>query len=483
MMRQLARLWLITVALGAWVRANGVLDWNAQMMSAVRNDNSGPTLSSRNLAILHLALYDTVNSVNRTFQPYLGFIDAPVEVSVDAAVAAAGREIMSALYPSFDGSTEVLFVTQVAALNPGTAVTNGMALGVAAARRMLDARSGDGSTTQVPYIPSAEPGQWRRTPPFFRPPLDPHWRYVKPFGIPETERFVPPPPPGMDSPEYAEAFALVKELGAKNSASRTPEQRDIAVFWSDFSYTAMPPGHWHEIAAQICRNFRTTLDDTARLFALISVAQADSAMVCWEAKYRFNTWRPVTAIRRGDEDGNEATEADPAWESLLNSPPFPEYTSGHSTFSKASAMVLTRFFGTDSVEFIARSDSLPGVIRSFNSFSACADEVGMSRIYGGIHFPFANREGKRCGARVADYVCRNFCQPLAELPNANVDTHSAAGAIVRVHGHIGRECVLESSSDLLNWSEIGRGRGVPGGFAVADPAAAQAMRFYRVAQE
>jgi hypothetical protein len=163
--------------------------------------------------------------------------------------------------------------------------------------------------------------------------------------------------------DYAAAYNEVKALGSKTSTIRTAEQSQIAVFWSDFSYTATPPGHWHEIAATIARDRGLALAETARLFALISVAQADSAIVCWETKYRYNLWRPITAIRRGSEDGDDATEADPVWTHFLNSPPFPAYTSGHSTFSKSSAVVLTRFLGTDAVNFSARSDSLPGVCR------------------------------------------------------------------------------------------------------------------------
>lgn len=269
-------------------------------------------------------------------------------------------------------------------------------------------RSSDGATRQFPYIPKTEPGQWRRTPPFFRPPLDPQWRYVRLFGVADRERFVAPPPPPLDSAAYRDAFNEVKAIGGKESKVRTADQGEIAVFWSDFSYTAMPPGHWHEIAADILLERTLTLPETARLFALLSIAQADAAIVCWETKYRYNTWRPVTAIRNAATDGNPETEADSKWDHFLNSPPFPEYTSGHSTFSKASAVVLSRYFGTDKVSFTARSDSLPGKVRKFESFSACADEVGMSRIYGGIHFQFGNVEGKRCGEMIGEYVSTNL---------------------------------------------------------------------------
>jgi hypothetical protein len=309
--------------------------------------------------------------------------------------------------------------------------------------------------------------------------LDPHWRYVKLFAIPDTEPFVPPPPPALTSEEYARDFNQVKILGERNSPVRTAEQSLIAVFWSDFSYTAMPPGHWHEIAATIAAQAGLSLPDTARLFALLSLAQADAGIVCWEAKYRYNFWRPVTAIQRADEDGNPDTAADPAWDHYLVAPNFPEYTSGHSTFSKASAEVLTWFFGTDAITFPTISDSVPGVTRTFHSLAACADEVGMSRIYGGIHFEFANREGKRSGAKVAHYVLANYLLPNAALPLVRLEQASPLGTRLRLHGHLGRTCVLEASSDLRAWSPISTNIAVAGGCVVEDAAAAP-TRFYRV---
>ena len=186
-----------------------------------------------------------------------------------------------------------------------------------------------------------------------------------------------------------------------------------------------------------------------------------------------------SAIQRADEDGNPATDADLSWQSYLNSPPFPEYTSGHSTFSAASARVLTTFLGTDAVRFTAFSDSLPGVQRHFTSLAACADEVGMSRIYGGIHFMFANREGKRCGSRIGAYVCGNYLLPDDRLPSVWMTDEGGNGQRVRVHGHIGKECVLQASSDLQHWIEVGRGTATPGGFVVDDPAPAGQQRFYR----
>ncbi len=476
-----AKLLALTI-LSVSVRSNPVLDWDALMLDAIRVDNSGPTLSTRNLAILHLAIYDAVNGILDTHQPWKVTAPPPTPANPDAATIGAGHQTLTVLYPSFQARTDELFQQQITTL-PGTAeTTNGMAWGRWVAAAILAARSRDGANTQVPYIPSALPGHWRRTPPFFRPPLDPHWRYVDRFALPGIEEFLPPPPPAMGSAEYATDFAEVMTLGAANSASRTAEQSEIAIFWSDFSYTAMPPGHWHEIAADIARTRALPLAETARLFALLSLAHADAAIVCWEAKYRFNFWRPVTAIQRADEDGNSATAPNPAWDDFLNAPPFPEYPSGHSTFSKTGAQVLTHFFETDAISFDARSDSLPGVTRHFESLGACADEVGMSRIYGGIHFPFANRAGKDSGRRIADFVSGNYLLSNDGLPLVRIEAAAPGTMQLRVHGHVGQMCVLEASSNLSSWRPVSTNIAVAGGFVVTDVAADPAHQFYRVRQ-
>lgn len=472
----------LVVSAGA-LSANPVLDWCALMLDAIRTDNTSPTLSSRNLAILNIATYDAVNSIRRTHQPYLLQVEASTNTSLDAAVLAAGREVMLTLYPSFRPRTEDLYDTQLSALPQSAAVTNGLAVGREAALKIIAARSADGANTDVPYIPSSAPGQWRRTAPFFRPPLTPQWRHVRPFCLPSLTDFLPQPPPALDSPEYAASLNEVRRLGGKTNTERTPEQSQIATFWSDFSYTAMPPGHWHEIAATISRDRSLSIEDSARLFALMGLAQADAAIVCWEAKYRWNLWRPITAIQRAAEDNNPLTEPDAAWDHFLVAPPFPAYTSGHSSFSMSSAQVLTHFFGTDAISFTARSDSLPGVFRKFTSLSACAEEVGMSRIYGGIHFPFDNEEGKRTGGLVGDFVSKNYLLPIDSLPQIRFEGFTNDLPRLRVHGQVGRPTMLEVSTDLMNWQKLRTNVAVTGGFSlVGERAAGVEAVFYRACE-
>jgi membrane-associated phospholipid phosphatase len=210
---------------------------------------------------------------------------------------------------------------------------------------------------------------------------------------------------------YAFDFNLTKEVGDLNSATRTAEQTTIARFWADGAGTVTPPGHWNVIARELAISRGLSPAENARLFALLNIAEADAAICAWDAKYADNFWRPVTAIRAADTDGNPATDPNPAWTPLLATPPFPECTSGHSTFSGAAATVLARFFGSDAIPFVTTSEDLPGVTRSFSSFWEAAQEAGISRIYGGIHFMTANHLGLSSGARIGSYVMDNFLAP------------------------------------------------------------------------
>jgi len=200
-------------------------------------------------------------------------------------------------------------------------------------------------------------------------------------------------------------------MGAATNSTRTADQTQIALFWADGAGTETPPGHWNSIAQDVAAAKGNTLEENARLFALLNLAMADAAICAWDAKYSFSFWRPVTAIRHADTDGNPATEPDPSWSSLIVTPPFPDYVSGHSTFSGAAATVLAIFYGTDNVSFTTGSDFLPGVHRSFNSFSAAAAEAAVSRLYGGIHFRSANEDGLHGGLAIGHLMMHNFLLP------------------------------------------------------------------------
>jgi membrane-associated phospholipid phosphatase len=264
----------------------------------------------------------------------------------------------------------------------------------------------------VVYTPGVGPGYWRPTPPAFAPALLPQWGDVAPFGVKQADKYVPKAPPALSSRKYAEEVAEVQEIGSATSTTRTADQTVIARFWANGGGTATPPGHWNQITRTVIFNSGLGLGEEARLFALLNVALADAAIVSWQTKYEYNYWRPVAAIREADTDGNAATIADPTWTPLLVTPPFPEYTSGHSTFSGAAAAVLAGYFGTDNIAFTTESDDAPGIIRSYPSFSAAAAESGQSRIYGGIHFQSGNRFGLSSGKKVGKYVAKKLLRSV-----------------------------------------------------------------------
>ena len=185
----------------------------------------------------------------------------------------------------------------------------------------------------------------------------------------------------------------------------------IALFWADGAGTETPPGHWNSIAQRVGTSVGNTMEQNARVFALLNIAMADAAICAWDAKFTYDFWRPVTAIRNGDTDGNAATAGDPTWSSFIVTPPFPDYVSGHSTFSGAASRVLAMFYGTDNIAFTTGSDFLPGVARHFTSFSAAAGEAAVSRLYGGIHFRSANEDGLAAGVEIGDWTFMRYMQP------------------------------------------------------------------------
>jgi membrane-associated phospholipid phosphatase len=246
--------------------------------------------------------------------------------------------------------------------------------------------------------------------PTFRPPEFPHWGKVKPFAVGDVTQFRAPPPPALGTVLYAEEVNLLKEMGGKISTKRTAEQTVIARFWADFSYTSSPGGHWNEIARDICRQRTLSVAETAKIFAVLNITLADSCIAIWDTKYHYNYWRPVTALQRADEDAVDSTTVDKAWEPLLRTPPHPEYVSGHSGISGAAAAILEHFFGKKDISFEAESDDVKDTKRRFTSFEACAAEIAQSRIYGGIHFPAAGREGLTMGRKIAAKVLTVFAE-------------------------------------------------------------------------
>ena len=406
--------------------ANPILQWNEAMVEALRSETNPPPVAVRNLAIFHQALLGAATEDS-----------SQDEATARLLVNIAAHEAAVAMYPSRTASFDALMESSFPKPPLNVAQTALVARGRIIAARVLKERVDDGATAHVSYIPISDPGAWRRTPPFYRPPELPHWTRVKPFAFEKVDEFVPSAPPLLGSVEYAGALNEVKLLGSKTSETRSEEQTLIAKFWSDFSFTSTPPGHWNVIARAIASERKLSILESARLFEALNTAMSDVGVVMWIAKYRYNTWRPVTTIREADRDGNDQTIKDPSWDPLLATPPHPDYVSGHSGFSSAAAAVIEAFFRTDELAFVAESDAVPSVKRQFKRLSTAVNEISDSRIYGGIHFRFATEAGKACGKRIGmEVVARRFEQSKPKLNCGTVSPSFADRPVPSFHDSV-----------------------------------------------
>lgn len=422
----------------AALAAGPVTHWNDVAVNVGRNLPTGPAIgpnpASRIVAISQLAVYEAVNSVVKTHEPYRAYIPTNGPVSLEAAVAQAAHDALVTLQPSqaaqganLDHELEL----SLAEIPDGEAKQNGITLGTLAAASIVSLRINDGASATVAYPGSTDIGKWRptvRNPEFTDPPTnatpnpplaasDPQWADVRPFGILSPDQFrlggtpVVTAPPALTSAEYTAAFNEVKILGAANApvvsapndppTGRTAEQTRIANFWAQ--QTHVP---FNAIARSLSDLDALSIPDSARLFALLNIAIADSRSAVWDSKYEFGFWRPVTAIRAAEDDGNDLTEANLTWNSLLDTPNHPESPSGHSATGAAGAGVLRAWFG-DARAISVASLTLTATVRNFATFTAAAQENADSRVYGGIHFRFSNDSGLDLGYALAEYVYTN----------------------------------------------------------------------------
>jgi len=389
--------------IGIPARGDVVTDWNNAALDAIRTDRTAPPIASRSLAIAHVAIYDAVNGIARTHEPYLLPSAVSASASRVAAASAAAHQALVSLFPSHTSTFDALHATILAGIPNGPQKTNGITWGEFVATQILTARANDGSNAIVQPPGGSGPGVWIPTPPAFLPYLLPQWGFVVPFGMGSSSQFRPPGPPSLDSQRYAADYEEVKELGALVGSTRTEDQTEIALFWADGAGTETPPGHWNSIAQIIGAGRGNTLEENGRLFALLNIAMADAAICSWDAKYIYHFWRPVTAIAFAEPQLN--------WMSFIVTPPFPDYTSGHSTFSAAAATVLPLFFGTEDLPFTTGSDFLPGVFRSFSTCQDAAEEAALSRIYGGIHFRSASEDGLQAGSSIGEWTVTHYLLP------------------------------------------------------------------------
>lgn len=416
-------------------------DWNAAVLNVIRDwttrsDDpypnrivpSAPPIVAYNLALIHVAMFDALVGVWGGYNTYQGHSPAPEGASAVAAAATAAYEVARTLYPESQERLvwNATLHESLQGLPDGEAMELGIEYGRQIAATILNSRRGDGSDVTGDYLPGSQPGQWNRTAPNFLPPLIPNWGQVRPLAVPQIENFRPDAPPPLDSEAYAAEVDEVMRLGRLDSPERTAEQTEIARFWVDGPGTATPPGHWNRIAVEFGLAHESSLLENARTLALLNLALADAGIASWDAKYHYDLWRPIDAIRRADEDGNPATVADPHWLPLILTPHFPAYTSGHSTFSAAGAEVLTHLFG-DQVAFASRSDTHSGlhgrpltdsITRQFSSFHHAAQEASDSRIYGGIHYRFDGKAGLESGQAVGQWLVTHWLLPQTQPPSA-----------------------------------------------------------------
>jgi hypothetical protein len=382
---------------------NPVIEWNRTLLTIVRTAGAQPTTihSTRNFAILHAAIFDAVNNIEPKFSPYLVRLsDVPRSASTTAAADQAAHDVLVSLYPAFQASLDTELGQDLAQLRDNERKAEGIAVGQAVASQLLAARGADGSNaTQPPYVPGTQPGDYQLTPPNLAPADFTQWPKVTPFALERANEFRPGPPPALTSDTYTEVFNEVKDLGFIDSTTRTADQTEIGKFWNgniqDF---------WNEIAQAASLAHHQDLEHSARLFALLNISLADTAIAFFEAKYVYNFWRPVTAVELADTDGNPLTDPNPTWLPLsTKTAPDPSYPGAHSAISKAGATVLGFYFG-DQFTFDVTSESLAGITRHFNSFSAAAEEAGLSRIYAGQHFRTDHIAGKNLGRRAAQSI-------------------------------------------------------------------------------
>jgi hypothetical protein len=456
--------------------ADPVLEWNAIALDALKNDSllanphqNNPGNASRALAIVQAAVFDAVNSIDRSYDPYLIQVNAPRDASITAATAQAAHDTLVVLFPEYKATLDARLASD---LTQGSLQSRmeGVMVGHIVATTILAVRSHDGSDVNMTFMPGTQPGQWQPDPLHSNQSAwGPEWGGVTPFALTSSTQFQVPPPPALTIQDYAIAYNEVKTLGGDGittPTTRTPEQTQIGIFWGYDGSPGVgtPPRMYNQVAETIAVQMDNTVIQNARFFALINLAMADAGIAGWQSKYDYDFWRPVTAIRAGDTDGNPLTVADPTWTPLgapkdngsgTNfTPPFPSYVSGHATFGGALFRMMADFYGTDNIHFTIGSDEFNGVTtdqngnvrpvvtRSFDSFSQAAEENGQSRIYLGIHWSFDKVQGIKLGTSIADYVFANFLRPSHDR---DMDVNSA-GELLYTETNTPNGPVMTSSS-------------------------------------
>jgi hypothetical protein len=390
-------------------RADAVLDWNVIALKTTAAARFNPPLETRNLAIVHAAIFDAVNAIDGRFHPYAVRLRAPVWASAEAAAIAAAHLTLAHLYPEQQAMIDTAYTTSLDSIPDGPAKASGVSVGESVATRMLMIRASDGAAEAIaaPYTPGERPGDWTPTPPAFQTALDPGWGSVRPFFLRKGSQFRPGPPPALGSARYARDFNEIVAIGSSVSAARSQDQTDTARVW-----IATAAQNWNPVAREVATARAFTLAENAHAFALLNIVGADAFIAAWDAKFAYNQWRPVTAIRAAGTDGNSDTNADPAWTPLLVTPPFPDYIAGHTTYAGAAQVALEHLFGTrPGIAMTLTSPTAPGVVKTYTTFKHIVDDVVDARVWGGIHWRTSSVRGRVVGMEVATYAVRRFLKP------------------------------------------------------------------------
>jgi len=382
--------------------ADAITVWNENAVT-IATPRMSPPAAQRAVAMVQVAMFDAVNSIERRYRPYLAQFPAAPTASKEAAAAAAAGAVLAGLFPNAEKQTHDLMASYLAALPEGEAKAEGVRLGEAVAAKVLEARRNDGTGAPDSYRPKTKPGVYVPT----AITVGSTWPNVTPFALKSPAQFRPQPPTRLTGKEWAVDYNEIKDLGRKDSAKRSARQTEDARFWLITGPQSTDP-----LVRQLVTATKLGLLDSARFMALASVALADAYIAVMEAKYHYEFWRPITAIRNGDIDGNPLTESDPTWQPIDTTPMHPEYPCAHCIGSSALATVVETLLGTaDIPEIVMTSPSAPGVTHRWTNIRAYTDEVSQARIWAGFHYRFSTRVGTGMGYQIGEYVVKSVMQP------------------------------------------------------------------------
>ena len=385
--------------------ADTITDWNQTAGAVMKAANVGGNPASRTLAMVHVAMSDAVNSVQGRYTAYLAPRPSVAGGSAEAAASAAARQILTQLYPNQKTIIDEAYAASTKAIADAGGKSDEVALGEQIAAAVHADRASDGTNAPDTYRPFTSPGVWVPT----TPPLFAQYAQAKPWVLTSADQFRPGPPPALTSALYTRDYNETREVGGSKSATRTPAQTDAVKFWTQANITSS----WQQAARQLSAAKGLNLADSARLFALLNIGLANTFITDWDAKFTYNFWRPITAIRNADKDENEATEREPGWTPLNATPMHPEYPSQATIICGLSVAILEAVFGPDpQMPFTVTDSADPKVKREFQSIRQMADEHGNVRIWGGIHFRNSLEVGEDMGRKIAAYLIDNAIQPV-----------------------------------------------------------------------